>query len=92
MVENTDEQYSLEALRTGDKAEFARLVEAYSAPIYRLALKMLSDPQEAEDVLQITFLKAFQHTKLIATHDLDLVLDLCDRTLVMHQGRIQADG
>ncbi len=51
---------SLEALKTGDKAEFARFVEAYSTPIYRLALRILSDPQDAEDVLQETFLKAFR--------------------------------
>ena len=61
MVENKDEEFSLKALRNGDKAEFARLVEAYSTPIYRLALRMLASPQEAEDVLQSTFLKAFQH-------------------------------
>lgn len=61
MVENTSKEFSLEALRAGDKAEFARLVEAYSTPVYRLALKMLADPQEAEDALQTTFLKAFQH-------------------------------
>lgn len=53
--------FSVEALRAGDKLEFARLMDAYSTPIYRLALKMLSDSQEAEDVLQTTFLKAFQH-------------------------------
>ena len=52
---------SFDALRTGDRAEFARLVEAASGPVYRLALKMLGDPQDAEDVLQNTFLKAFQH-------------------------------
>lgn len=49
---------SLEALRNGDRKEFARLVDAYSTPIYRLALKILGDPQDAEDVLQETFIKA----------------------------------
>ena len=29
----------------------------------------------------------FPHTKIIATHDLDLVLDLCERTIVLHEGR-----
>ena len=52
------EDFSLPALRLGDRAEFARLVEAYSGFIYRLALKLLEDPQDAEDVLQETFLKA----------------------------------
>jgi RNA polymerase sigma-70 factor (ECF subfamily) len=39
------------------------MVDAYSGPIYRLALKMLGIPADAEDVLQNTFLKAFQHVK-----------------------------
>jgi RNA polymerase sigma-70 factor (ECF subfamily) len=42
------------------KNEFARLVEASSGAIYRLALKMLGDQQDAEDSLQETFLKAFR--------------------------------
>jgi cobalt/nickel transport system ATP-binding protein len=40
----------------------------------------------------INLLKGFSHTKIIATHDLDLVLDLCSRVLVMSQGTLQADG
>ncbi|OGQ95252.1 MAG: cobalt ABC transporter ATP-binding protein [Deltaproteobacteria bacterium RIFOXYD12_FULL_57_12] len=40
----------------------------------------------------ITLLQSFKHTKIIATHDLDLVLDLCERTIVIHQGLVKADG
>ena len=54
------EDFSLEKLRAGDKAEFARLVETYSGVVYRLAIKMVEDPQDAEDVLQETFIKAFR--------------------------------
>lgn len=57
----TSPEFSLDALRAGDRAEFARLVDAYSAPIYRLGLKMLGNPQDAEDVLQNTFLNALTH-------------------------------
>jgi RNA polymerase sigma-70 factor (ECF subfamily) len=53
--------FSLEALRNGDRAEFARLVEAYSPLIYHLGLKMLNNPQDAEDILQETFIKAYRH-------------------------------
>jgi len=56
-------EISVEALRAGDREEFSRLVDAYSGPIYRLALKMLGIPTDAEDVLQNTFLKALQHLK-----------------------------
>lgn len=53
-------EFSLQLLREGDRAEIARLVDAYSAQIYRLGLKMLANPQDAEDVLQNTFMKALQ--------------------------------
>ncbi len=54
-------EISLDALIAGDRAEFARLVDAYSSPIYRLGLRMLGNPQDAEDVLQNTFLSALTH-------------------------------
>jgi RNA polymerase sigma-70 factor (ECF subfamily) len=59
----SQEDFSLEALRAGDRAEFSKMVEAYSGRLYRLALKMLNHPQDAEDILQETFIKAFRHLK-----------------------------
>jgi len=40
----------------------------------------------------IKLLRSFEHTKIVATHDLDLVLDVCQRTLVLLEGRVLADG
>jgi RNA polymerase sigma-70 factor (ECF subfamily) len=54
-------EISLEKLIAGDRAEFARLVDVYSGSIYRLGLKMLGNPQDAEDVLQNTFMNALVH-------------------------------
>jgi RNA polymerase sigma-70 factor, ECF subfamily len=56
------ESFSLDKLRDpGEgRAEFAKVVETYSGVIYRLALKMLENQQDAEDVLQETFIKAFR--------------------------------
>ena len=61
MNNSTTNDFSIEALRTGDRAEFARLVDTFSAPIYRLGLKMLGNAQDAEDILQNTFLNALTH-------------------------------
>jgi len=61
MSEKTAPELSIAALRAGDRAEFARMVDAYSMPIYRLGLKMLGNQQDAEDVLQNTFLNALTH-------------------------------
>ena len=54
-------EISLEVLIAGDRAEFARMVNLYSNPIYRLGLRMLGNSQDAEDVLQNTFLNALTH-------------------------------
>jgi RNA polymerase sigma-70 factor (ECF subfamily) len=54
------EEELLEGLQSGDPAAFRRLVELNSTNVYNVALKLLNDEQEAEDVLQETFLSAFQ--------------------------------
>lgn len=40
----------------------------------------------------IGLLKSFEHTKIIATHDLELVVEVCPRVMVLSGGRIVADG
>jgi RNA polymerase sigma-70 factor (ECF subfamily) len=61
MTEATAPQsFSVAALLAGDRTEFARLVDATSGPIYRLALRMVDNPQDAEDILQETYLKALK--------------------------------
>ena len=40
----------------------------------------------------INLLQGFRHTRIIASHDLDIVLDLCPRTIVLQEGRVAADG
>lgn len=57
------EGFSLKALQDGDPDEFSHLVDAYSSKIYRLAIKMLNQQQDAEDVLQETFVKAYRGLK-----------------------------
>lgn len=42
--------------------------------------------------LLIGLLKNFTHTRMVATHDLDMVLELCPRTIVLHEGTLVADG
>jgi len=50
----------IEGLRVGDPAAYRGFVDSNSANVYNLALKLLGDEQEAEDVLQETFLSAFR--------------------------------
>ncbi len=57
---------------------------------------VMDEPTASIDPLSrrglINLLKQFQHTKIIATHDLDMVMDVCQRVIVLHKGRITADG
>jgi cobalt/nickel transport system ATP-binding protein len=48
------------------------------------------DPRARRQLIEL--LKTFKHTKIIATHDLDMVMDLCERTIVIHEGELTADG
>jgi cobalt/nickel transport system ATP-binding protein len=48
------------------------------------------DPRARRRLIEL--LASFSHTKIIATHDLDLVLELCERTIVLHEGKVTADG
>ena len=48
------------------------------------------DPKNRRRLIQI--LQKLPTTKIIATHDLDLVLETCNRVLVLNQGKLVEDG
>ena len=45
----------------GDRNAFGTLVKRYSDPLYRHALGMTGSPDVAEDILQMSFIKAYHH-------------------------------
>src|SRR5271154_312451 len=56
-----DESGLLAKAREGDSAAFSELVNQYERKIYRLAKHITQNDEDAEDVLQETFLKAYEH-------------------------------
>lgn len=48
------------------------------------------DPRNRRNLIRL--LNELPQTKLIASHDLDFILDTCDRALLFYQGEIAADG
>ena len=39
----------------------------------------------------IALLQSFKHARIIVSHDLDMVMDVCNRIIVLNQGRLVAD-
>ena len=51
----------IERLRAGEAAAFDRLVHERSNEVFALLYRLTDDPEEARDLTQETFLRAFQH-------------------------------
>lgn len=60
LVPDEAERAFIERLRAGDQVACAQCVADHSDGLYRMVLRMMRDPQEAEDVLQETLLNAFK--------------------------------
>jgi RNA polymerase sigma-70 factor (ECF subfamily) len=56
-----DEEGLVARAQTGDAEAFAELVERYERKIYRLARHITGNDEDAEDVLQEAFLKAYEN-------------------------------
>ena len=58
----TDDELVRRAQQDDERA-FGELVTRYESKVYSLAMKMLRNPEDAEDVLQDTFLRAYRGIK-----------------------------
>lgn len=79
-------------LSVGEKRSVAIAAVLAMAP----AMLVMDEPSAGLDPWSrrrlIELLGQCGQAKLIATHDLDFALDACERVLVLHQGKIVADG
>src|SRR5688500_2112611 len=55
-----DEREAVEACQRGEREAFDSLVERYQRDIYRLCYRYVNDPQDANDMAQEVFLKAYK--------------------------------
>lgn len=56
-----EEDVLIEKAKKGDFEAYGKLVERYERKIYRLARNITQSDEDAEDVLQEAFLKAYEH-------------------------------
>ena len=102
-----DQAVALALARVGIAALAGRPVHHLSGGEKRLAclagvlvmaprLLLLDEPSAALDLRNrrqlIELLRGMEQAMLIASHDLELVLELCQRVVLIDQGRIAADG
>src|SRR5271167_1360560 len=57
----SDETAVVLQAREGDAKAFSELLRRYEGKIFRLAMNITQNREDAEDVLQETFLKAYEH-------------------------------
>lgn len=48
------------------------------------------DPKNRRNLIRI--LNSFEHLKIIASHDMDMILETCERTILLADGQIVCDG
>jgi RNA polymerase sigma-70 factor (ECF subfamily) len=58
-VDAAAEEFVLAKARRGDRDAFRTLVERHSRAVFRVAFRLTGNEQDAEDVVQETFLKAY---------------------------------
>jgi RNA polymerase sigma-70 factor (ECF subfamily) len=56
-----DDAALVQGLRDGKEAAYEELLARFQQPVYNLALRLLSDPADASDVVQEVFLKIFRN-------------------------------
>ena len=60
---NSQDQALIEKIKAGDFQAFEILVNRYEGKVYRLAMRMLRNQQDAEDALQEAFLQVYRGLK-----------------------------
>ncbi|MBN1189422.1 MAG: ABC transporter ATP-binding protein [Dehalococcoidales bacterium] len=73
-----------------------RMVAVATVLAMRPRLVLYDEPSASLDIRSrrqmIGLLQASRETILVASHDLELILEICDRVVLMDDGRIVADG
>ena len=83
----------LEQCREGDALAIERLVQTYQAEVYRLALSILDDPDEADDATQEAFVAAlraldsFRGESSLKTWLFRITVNVCRNRLSRAQSR-----
>lgn len=51
----------------GDKEQYAVIIKRYNARLYRIAMAIVNNDAEAEDIMQVAYIKAYEHLNQFAS-------------------------
>src|SRR3954452_5714549 len=80
--QDDSDQPGIQRVLAGERDQFTALITRYSDPLYRHALCMTGSPDVAEDILQLSFIKAYQHLAEVRGR-----LDACVFRIVANGGK-----
>jgi RNA polymerase sigma factor (sigma-70 family) len=56
----TEDQVWIDSIKNGNQASYAYIVDKYQHMVYNISVKILSNPDDAQDAAQESFIKAYQ--------------------------------
>ncbi|MCX6234334.1 MAG: RNA polymerase sigma factor [Bacteroidetes bacterium] len=66
-MSETEIRVIIEEVLAGKPSSYGKLIRMYQQPVYRLAFKMTGSREDAKDLTQIIFMKAYINLKTFAT-------------------------
>ena len=57
---HTEDQVWIDSIKNGNQASYAFIVDKYQHMVYNISVKILSNPDDAQDAAQESFIKAYQ--------------------------------
>lgn len=91
-----EDRQLVESVLSGDLEAFNEIVRSFQRPIYYLALRMVKNPETADEITQKTFIKAyralagFQFKSSLRTWLSAIAMNLC-RTELMRKKRLTVE-
>lgn len=57
---HTEDQVWIDSIKNGNHSSYAHIVDKYQHMVYNISMKILSNPDDAQDSAQESFIKAYQ--------------------------------
>jgi RNA polymerase sigma factor (sigma-70 family) len=68
LIEFSNEDEILNRIVRGDKELYALIIRKYNQRLYRIALSIMNNESEVEDIMQVTYIKAYENLDKFRSH------------------------